>query len=109
MKRAIRPASALGWLAFWLGAATVIWGILLPTLVAVWVLWLKGPTGAIRIPAGFGSAMLELLFAIGAIVAGIMALRRGERSWMTLLAFVAAIIVGGFWILFVLGEALMPH
>jgi hypothetical protein len=42
-------------------------------------------------------------------VAGLIALRKGERSWLTLLVFVPAVVVGGFWIFFALGEVLSPH
>ena len=58
---------------------------------------------------GFTSATLEFALAISAFVVGIVALRKGVRSWLTLLTFVLAVIVGGFWILFGLGEVLFPH
>lgn len=44
----------------------------------------------IKRPLGFTSALLELVLAVAAIVTGIIALRKGERSWLTLLAFVGA-------------------
>jgi len=107
MKRPLRPASRLGWWAFWLGFATATWGALLTSLPG-----LLGPfmeDAAVRIPIGLTSAILEIVLAISALVAGILALRRGERSWLTLLAFVAALLIGGFWIFFALGEVIWPH
>jgi hypothetical protein len=44
-----------------------------------------------------------------ALLTGIRALRGGERSWLVVLGFALAVIVGGFWILFALGEVLVPH
>jgi hypothetical protein len=43
------------------------------------------------------------------LVIGIVALGRGERSWLTLAGFAAALIVGVFWILFALDEVSSPH
>ncbi len=106
MKRAIRPASALGWWTFWLGILAVFWGVLLPSLIGLLARLLAG---SVRIPFGFNGVLLALILAIAAIVVGIVALRRGERSWMTLTGFIGAILVGGFWILFALGEMLWPH
>ena len=109
MKQAIRPASALGWWAFWLGIASVIWGVLLPSLPRL----LRAAGGAagwpIPVPVGLTSVTLEFSLAASALAAGIVALKKGERSWLTLVGFVAAFIVGGFWILFALGEVLSPH
>lgn len=106
MKRPLRPALHVGWWAFWLGLAAVVLGILLPFLVGL-AAWLFA--GALRMPIGFNSVLLAVILAIAAIVVGIVALRRGERSWMTLTGLVGAILVGGFWILFALGEVLWPH
>jgi hypothetical protein len=52
---------------------------------------------------------LEFALTVSALAVGIVALKKGERSWLTLAGFVPAIIVGGFWILFALGEVLSPH
>ncbi len=107
--RPLLPTSALGWWAFGLGVAAVVWGALMPSLVR-W-LWsaFGGASGRPRIPLGFTSAALEVVLAIAALVVGIIALKKGERSWLTLLAFVLVVIVGGFWIFFALGEVLWPH
>jgi hypothetical protein len=106
MKRPIRPASALGWWTFWLGILVVFWGVLLPSLIGLLGRLLAG---SVRIPFGFAGVLLTLILAIASLVVGIIAFRRGERSWMAVLAFAGAVTVGGFWILFALGELLMPH
>ena len=110
MKRPIRPASALGWWAFGLCVATVAWGVLFPFLLGLLSsLVRESPGRPIPIPAGLTSALLEFALTISALVVGWLTLRKGERSWLTLLTFVLAVIVGGFWILFGLGEVLSPH
>ena len=110
MKRPLRPASRLGWWAFGLSVATVAWGVLLPSLVGLLGAAFGGTTGRrFPIPVGFTGATLELVLAVSALASGIAALRTGERSWLTLLAFVTAVVVGGFWIFFALGEVLWPH
>jgi hypothetical protein len=110
MKRPIRPASALGWWAFWLGIASVAWGILLPSLPQLLRAAGGGAAGRpIPVPVGLTSVTLEFALAVSALAVGIVALKKGERSWLTLAGFVPAIIVGGFWILFALGEVLSPH
>jgi hypothetical protein len=107
MKRAVQPASPLGWWSFWLSFATVVWGglfLLLPGLL--------GPRlagGALRIPVGFAGVVLELVLALAAFSVGAAALRKGERSWMLLAALAAAVLVSGFWIVFALGEVVSPH
>ena len=53
--------------------------------------------------------MLALLLAIATVVLGVRALHRGERSGLTIIGLALAVIIGGFWILFALGEALLPH
>jgi hypothetical protein len=100
----------LGWWTFWLGVATVVWGVLLPSLPKLLKAVVGGFSGRpFPIPVGFTSAILEFALAVSAIVVGVVALKKGERSWLTLLAFIPAATVGGFWILFALGEVLSPH
>ena len=91
-----------------MGLLAVFWGAFLPALVPL-LARLLGPSGRIRISMGMSSMAIELTLAIAAIVVGIGALRKGERSWMMLVAFILAILVGGFWIYFVAGEVLYPH
>lgn len=63
----------------------------------------------IMIPIGMGGLLLEVALTAAALLTGIRALRGGERSWLTLLGLALAVVVGGFWILFALGEVLVPH
>jgi hypothetical protein len=44
-----------------------------------------------------------------AITLGVVALRRKDRAWLLLGSFAVAVLVGGFWMLFVVGEVVSPH
>lgn len=107
MKRALRPASTLGWWAFGLGLATAIWGLLVTSMPRLLQPLIE--SSGIRVPAGMSSVLLEIGLAIAAIVTGIVALWKGDRSWLTIVGAVLALLIGGFWILFALGEVLAPH
>ena len=110
MKRPISPTSALGWWAFWLGVATVVWGILMPSLRELLGMAIgRASLQPLLIPMAFVLAIIEFALAAVALVVGIIALRVGERSWMALLAFVPAIIIAGFVIFSALGAALSLH
>jgi hypothetical protein len=107
MKRALRPASTLGWWAFGLGLATAIWGLMVTTLPRLLHPLIE--SSSIRIPVGMSSVLLEIGLAVAAIVTGIVALWRGDRSWLTIVGAVLALLIGGFWILFALAEVVVPH
>jgi hypothetical protein len=110
MKRSLRPVSTLGWWAFWLGIATIVWGLLLTSLPGlVRTLAERSENFRFPVPVGFSGGVLELILAIAAIVTGAISIKRGERSWLMLLTFALTVIIGGFWILFALGEVLYPH
>lgn len=108
MKRSVQPTSPLGWWSFWLSFATVTWGRLFPLLVGVLAPKLRTES-AFRIPLGITGAALELVLALAAFGVGAAAIRKGQRSWMVLVALAVAVLVGGFWIFFALGEVLWPH
>lgn len=58
---------------------------------------------------GFGVGVVALIFSISAIVAGVSAFKKGERSWVLWVGFVPAILVGAFWIFMIIGEFIFPH
>lgn len=110
MKRPLQPSSRLGWSAFWLGVATLFWGRLLLALPA----WLGPlPEGAgsrlVSMPLAMAGVALEVALTVAALVVGVIALKRGERSWFNLVALGLAVTVGGFWLFIALGEVLLPR
>ncbi len=103
MNRPIQPSSRLGWWALWLGFATGLWARVFPLLPA-----LLGPRLPIRIPLGRAGSVIEVALALAALSTGVIAMRRGERSWLNIIAFVLAAIIGGAWLLFALGQVVVP-
>ena len=61
------------------------------------------------IGVGFSVAILSLTLSILALVFGIKALKKGERSWVLWIGFVPAVLVACFWIFMIVGEFLFPH
>ena len=109
MKRALQPTSSLGWWSFWLSFATITWGRLFPLLVGLLAPRLRSVESPFPVPIGFTGAALELVLALAAFGVGVAAIRKGQRSWMVLVALAVAVLVGGFWLVFALGEVLWPH
>ncbi|TSC95104.1 MAG: hypothetical protein CEN87_116 [Parcubacteria group bacterium Licking1014_1] len=58
---------------------------------------------------GFGVGVVALIFSISAIVAGVSAFKKGERSWVLWIGFVPAMLVGAFWVFMIIGEFIFPH
>ncbi len=52
---------------------------------------------------------VEVALVVAAIALGVLALVRKDRAWLLLGSFVLAVLVGGFWVLFVVGEVVSPH
>lgn len=102
----MRPQSALGWWAFGLCALVAAWGVGFPFLLRLGPLLAR--TG-LRIPLGFGGAMMEVVWVLAAAIVTTIALRRGERSRLLIAVAVAAGLVGGFWMIFIGAEMLFPH
>ncbi len=110
MKREWRPTSTLGWWVFSLGLATVVWGIMLPSLPRILrPLREAAAARSILVPIGLLSVFLEIILAITVISAWTVAIWKGERSCLSIVGVVLAIIFGSFWILFALGEVLIAH
>jgi hypothetical protein len=104
--RTFAPTTGIGRWAVGLGIATGIWGLIFPMFPSL----LRAlSVTRFPIPVGFGGATVEVLLALTAIVTGVMALRAKERAWLFYLGFAIAVAVGGFWLLFALGEVLVPH
>lgn len=105
-----RPKTTTAWWAMGLGLATFLCFPLLGTFAAVVSPLLERSlserTGTI---IGFGVAIFSLLFPIAALVMGIRAYRKGERSWVMWTGFVPAMLVCAFWVFMIVGEFVFPH
>jgi hypothetical protein len=88
VKRPIRPTSRLGWWAFSLGLASLAWTLAMPWLYNLFGMLLAAATRQpLLIPMAYALAIIDLALAPAALVVGLVAWRKGERSWMALLAF----------------------
>jgi hypothetical protein len=93
MKWSFRPKSRLGWWAFSLGLASLAWTLAVPSLYNLFGMLLAAAMRQpLLIPMAYALAIIDLALAAAALLVGSVALRGGERSWMSLLAFVP---VGG--------------
>ncbi len=115
MNRPLQPSSRLGWWAFWLGFATFFWGRLLLALLGPLVqgdgsrpIPMSHAFSVLTSPFGLGVA-LEVVLTVAALITGVLALKRGERSWFNLVGLALALTIGGFWLFIALGEVLLPR
>ena len=105
-----KPKTKTAWRAMYLGLAT----LLIPPFLGIFAAVIRPiidkasseNTGAAM---GFGSGVLALVLSVSALVAGIRAFKKGERSWVLWVGFVPAILVGAFWVFMIIGEFIFPH
>lgn len=105
-----KPKTKIAWWAMGLGLATLLAGPFLAFFTAVIRpllsrMFTEGASGAF----GLNLGILSLIVCAVAIMVGILALRKGERSWVVWLGFIPALISGVFWIFMFAGEVLFPH
>lgn len=83
-----KPQSRLGWWAFSLGLASLAWFALTPLLRDLLGAALAAATlHPLLIPMAYALAIIDLVLALAALVVGIIALAKGDRSRMVLVAF----------------------
>lgn len=105
-----KPKTKTAWRAMYLGLAT----LLIPPFLGIFAAVIRPiidkasgeNTGAAM---GFGSGVLALALSVSALVAGIRAFKKGERSWVLWVGFIPAILVGAFWVFMIIGEFIFPH
>jgi uncharacterized membrane protein len=111
-----KPRTKTAWWAMGLGLST----ILIPPLLGIFAAVIRpiidkasmvGRASSENVGAtvGFGVGVFSLILSVSALVAGIIALKKGERSWALWVGFIPAILVGAFWIFMVVGEFVFPH
>ena len=108
MSRPVLPSSEVGWWAAGLAWAVVVVGLLLPSMTS-WFGPLQERLGRRGLPTGSSLVSVEIVLAVAAIALGVLALVRKDRAWLLVGSFVLAVLVGGFWVLFVVGEVVSPH
>lgn len=105
-----KPKTRTAWWAMWLGLSTVLIGPILGIFAAVLRPIIdKASSENIGINIGFGVMVFSLLLFVAALVAGVRAFKKGERSWVLWIGFIPAILVGVFWIFMIVGEFIFPN
>ena len=103
-----RPGSGAPALAGWIAVSCGIAGVLavLVPMVGSW-LAVDGVDQLGRAAPWLFPASITL--GLAGLTAGVFAVGRGDRSWRAWTGLVAGGLVTGFWLLFLLGEALTPQ
>jgi len=105
-----KPRTKTAWWAMGLGLGTILVYPLLGISVAVIRPMIdKASSKNIGAVAGFSSMIVLLILSVSALVTGVLAFKKGERSWVLWVGFVPAILVGALWIFMIIGEFIFPH
>ncbi|MFA5070322.1 MAG: hypothetical protein WC528_03490 [Patescibacteria group bacterium] len=97
------PQTKEGKRALIFGIITIVWGLLFVSLGNL-------TARLFRIPGGFFSVLLEIVFFIFGLYYSIKAIFKiKERTILNIIVFILLCLVGGFWLMFALGEIIFPH
>lgn len=101
-----RPKTRLGWWVMGLGIALVLMGLFLGLFASLIRPALAKASSSAASPAfGLGLGMFVIVLCIAVLVTGLLALRKGERSWAVWLG----VIPGLFFAFLFLAEFIFPH
>jgi MFS family permease len=102
-----KPKAKIGWWAMGLGLATLL-GVPLVSILTLVMLPAFGAdfNEAMGQTIGVSLGVFSLLVGAAAIVVGIIAHRRGERSWAVWLGLILAILTIVVWGLMILSDLL---
>lgn len=105
-----KPKTRTAWWAMGLGLATIFGGPVLGVFAAVLRPIIDRAAGEnVGVAIGFAVAAVTLILPVAALVTGIRAFRKGERSWVLWVGFVPAMLAGAFWVFMFVGEFLFTH
>jgi hypothetical protein len=107
-----KPKTKMAWRAMYFGLAT----LLIPQFLGIFAAVIRPMIDRASVnnenvgrTIGFGFGILALILSISALITGICAFRKGERSWVLWVGFVPAILIGAFWVFMIIGEFVFPH
>ncbi|MDD5342501.1 MAG: hypothetical protein PHH01_00745 [Patescibacteria group bacterium] len=102
-KRKWLPQTKEGKKALIFGTLTIVWGLLFISLAGF-------VSRLFRMPGGFLSVLVEIMLFIFGLYYSLKAIFKiKERAILNLIIFILFCVVGGFWLLFAIGEILFPH
>ena len=103
-KKEWRPQTKEGKRALIFGIITIVWGLLFIPLVSLFRRFVHVPV------AGSSGLWLEIvLFIFGLYYSVRTIFKIKERTTLNIVIFILLCLVGGFWLLFALGEIISPH
>ncbi|MDD4902651.1 MAG: hypothetical protein PHE24_05970 [Patescibacteria group bacterium] len=105
-----KPKTKTAWRAMWLGLVALF----IPQFLGIFAAVIRpaidqASNENIGAAAGFCLLAAAFIITVLALVIGIKAFKKGERSWVLWLGFVPAILSGAFWVLMIVGELIFPH
>lgn len=105
-----KPKTKTAWRAMGLGLAT----FLVPPILGIFAAVIrpiidKVISENVGAAVGFILVIVVLTLSVSALVAGIRAFKKGERTWVLWVGFVPAILTGAFWVFMIIGEFVFPH
>jgi hypothetical protein len=105
-----KPRTKTAWWAMGLGLGAILVFPLLGIFTAVVRPIIdKAGSEIIGASAGYGLMIVALILSVSALVVGVKAFKKGERSWVLWVGLVPAILNGVFWVFMIIGEFIFPH
>ena len=105
-----KPRTKTAWWAMGLGLSSILIFPFLGIFTAVIRPIIdKASSENVGAVVGFGSIYVTLILLVSALITGVLAFNKGERSWVLWLGFVPAILVGAFLVFMIIGEFIFPH
>ena len=94
------PKTKDGKISLVLCAVAIVYGILMPVMLPFWG----------RFADGRVVVSLEIILSIAAFYFSFKTIFKiKDRTILTIIAFSMLCLIGGFWLLFALGEVVFPH
>ena len=105
-----KPKTKTAWRAMGLGLSSIlIFPFFSVFTVVIRPIIDKASSEIVGAVVGFGSMIVALILLVSALVTGVRAFKKGERSWVLWVGFIPAILVGAFLIFMFIGESIFPH
>lgn len=105
-----KPKTKTTWWAMGLGLGTILGSPILGIFTAVIRPMIdKVSSENVGAAVGFCLMVVLLVLSVAAIIAGVRAFKKGERSWVLWVGFVPAVLNGALWTLMIIGEFIFPH
>ena len=103
-KRKWLPQTKEGKKALIFGVIAIAWGLLFIPLVSLFRRFIHIPV------AGSSGLLAEIVLFIFGLYYSIKTIFKiKERAILNIIVFILFCLVGGFWVIFALGEVLVPH